>query len=417
MQQLLHSLEFRSRHRQRPQDFTRNTTFTFPRVAGILLAGLQQSLQVEVDQFFDHLDLPDGRLPNDDAFRMARKKLKESAYIELRDQINHDLPSDLAQRWHSWRIIAADSTTLYLPNHADIRKPEHFNVYDGANAPPYSLARAAALCETSTGLILCADLDADRVSERELLLRQLPILKQDDLLVLDRGYPAHWLFALLLERQQAFCMRLYSSSYNPLVTAFARSDRMSEVITITPNRAQYKSFNTHGIAIKPFKIRLVKVILQSGMIEILATSLLNEVQYPHAEFAALYHRRWRIEEAFRNLKCRLKLEQFGGETPLAVRQEFHAAILLHNLASLACEDALRALPAEQQALFHANLSYAASQLRHQLPRLLSDPKRFGALFDKIIVLLIKQVERLRPDRSGPPRNPSRIKPRYHRAYK
>jgi hypothetical protein len=74
---------FINRHRNQPVDFTRNTLFTFPRVVGILLTTLQRSLQAELDQFFAQWPLPDGRLAHDDAFRMARKKLKPSVFVDL----------------------------------------------------------------------------------------------------------------------------------------------------------------------------------------------------------------------------------------------------------------------------------------------------------------------------------------------
>ena len=47
-----------------------------------------------------------------------------------------------------------------------------------------------------------------RQGERALLLRALGVLKSDDVLVLDRGYPAWWLFAALHDRAVQFCMRL-----------------------------------------------------------------------------------------------------------------------------------------------------------------------------------------------------------------
>ena len=63
------------------------------------------------------------------------------------------------------------------------------------------------------------------------------------------------------------------------------------------------------------KVRLVRVVLPSGRIEVLATSLLDSAAYPSESFAALYKSRWKIEEAFKTLKHRLHLEGFTGELP------------------------------------------------------------------------------------------------------
>ena len=96
-------------------------------MVGILLTTLQRSLQAELDQFFSHWPLPDGRLAHDDAFRMARKKLKPSVFVDLNQRLLAQAPSD-ARRWHGWRVLAADSTTLYLPaTHPQTIAATHFN--------------------------------------------------------------------------------------------------------------------------------------------------------------------------------------------------------------------------------------------------------------------------------------------------
>ena len=309
--------------------------FTFERVVGVLLVNLMRSLQVELDQFFSRISLPLGRRAHDDAFRMARKKLRWQAFVELNQAVLADLhPSP---DWHGLRVVACDGTTLYLPTtHPDTISsgPDGFNCYHSQGGI-YSLARASALCETSSGLILHASLAADTRDERSMLAEQFEHLRPDDLLVLDRGYPAYWLFALLLARQQHFCIRL-PQSFSPQVQAFVASGQACAVIRMQPGHGQRQDFVQHQLPMDAFSVRLVRVPLKTGQIEILATSLLDASRWPAADFAALYQQRWRIEEAFRHLKCRLQLEQFGGETPQAIRQEFHASILLHNLAHHCC---------------------------------------------------------------------------------
>ncbi|MFP3564949.1 transposase [Paraburkholderia sp. SIMBA_030] len=52
---------------------------------------------------------------------------------------------------------------------------------------------------------------------------------------------------------------------------------------------------------------------------------------PAAAFGALYHQRWRIEEAFKRLKHRLRLEAVTGLDYLALQQDFGAKIVADNL--------------------------------------------------------------------------------------
>ena len=384
-------------------------------MVGILLTTLQRSLQAELDQFFSHWPLPDGRLAHDDAFRMARKKLKPSVFVDLNQRLLAQAPA-VTSRWHGWRVLAADSTTLYLPaTHPDTIAAAHFNHYHDGAGGIYSLARAAALLDVASGLFLRADLASDSVGERAMLVSQLSAMQPDDLLVLDRGYPAHWLFALLWQQQRAFCIRL-PLSYSPQVAAFVRSGQDSTIITCQP-QAHHAGFAEHELPLTPFRLRLVRVVLPSGQIEVLATSLLDEVQYPACVFGQLYQQRWRIEEAFRHIKCRLKLERFGGETPLAIRQEFHATILLHNLATLAGLEALQALPEAERSEQHVNLTHASQWLRLLIPQLLHRTGDIATLCTCLVEGILYQLTRKRPDRTAPPRKRDRAKPRYHRAYK
>ncbi|MGB2902956.1 MAG: transposase, partial [Candidatus Dechloromonas phosphoritropha] len=53
----------------------------------------------------------------------------------------------------------------------------------------------------------------------------------------------------------------------------------------------------------------------------------DSAQYPAPAFADLYHRRWRIEEAFKRLKHRLSLEHTSGLTWLAACQDVGAKML------------------------------------------------------------------------------------------
>lgn len=185
---------------------------------------------------------------------------------------------------------------------------------------------------------------------------------------------------------------------------------------MTPEAHQRAAFDAVDLPLQAFTLRLVRIPLPSGEIEVLATSLLDPTVYPSADFADLYHRRWRIEEAFRHIKCRLKIEQFGGETPLAIRQEFHAAILVHNLATIAAQEAL----AERQqllGLFSANLTHASHLIQLHLPRLVADPTQQAVLCALLLESVSRQITRTRPDREGPPRKKNRAKPRYHRSYK
>ena len=83
----------------------------------------------------------------------------------------------------------------------------------------------------------------------------------------------------------------------------------------------------------------------------------------------MYHQRWRIEEAFKRLKHRLKLECVSGLSQQALIIDVAAKVLADNLAALLGTAAAQhaELPAQSR---RCNRTYAAALLQGSLPRLL-----------------------------------------------
>ena len=102
------------------------------------------------------------------------------------------------------------------------------------------------------------------------------------------------------------------------------------------------------------KIRFVRIVLDNGEIEILATSVLDNSRLQTRDFKELYYQRWGIETFFHILKNRLSLENFTGNTALAVQQDFYVTMFLSNYESLLVYDT-------NKALTHKSRAYKNSQ--------------------------------------------------------
>ncbi|MBK7898056.1 MAG: transposase [Betaproteobacteria bacterium] len=177
----------------------------------------------------------------------------------------------------------------------------------------------------------------------------------------------------LIEHQRHFCMRVRDGVAGMAqFAAFFQSRATEAVIQVEMPAAAVRKAAAQGFAIRErrFPVRLIRVCLPSGQEEFLVTSLLDKAAFPASEFAALYHRRWRIEECFKVLKCRLAVEHFSGELPISIRQDFLAKVWLGNLVATFAYLAHAALPPEKQGRFSPNLTYAITAVRAILPRLL-----------------------------------------------
>lgn len=415
---MLQSDAFVTAHRVRPQDFTRQRTLTFPTMVACLAQGMTHSLQIELDDFFGRLadQAHFVRNASKSAFSQARKKLKASVFSDLNAFLLEHWQSHVAEPlWHGFRLVAGDVTSLRLPNTPDVIAEfgEVGNRW-GGTAP---MAQAFALQAVHSGLLVHAELHPAKARERSMLARSLAHLKADDLLILDRGFPAAWLFAWLRQHQRHFCCRIDSEA-NAWLPNFIASGEAERIIEVTLSTQALRKAAAAGFTISApqLRYRVIRVDLPQSGVEVLATSLLDSVSYPAGEFAELYHQRWRIEECFKLLKCRLAIEHFSGESPEAVRQDFLAKVWLGNLTASFAYFARATLPKPRKTHFKPNLTYAASALKTKLPRWLLHLAFDAQGIQALTQLIARTLEWIRPDRSVP-RPRQVVKPIRHRAYK
>jgi hypothetical protein len=79
---------------------------------------------------------------------------------------------------------------------------------------------------------------------------------------------------------------------------------------------------------------LIRVVLDDGTIEVLATNLFDQQKYPYIEFKDLYFKRWGIETRFGSFKNQFQLEAFSGQKVETILQDFYATIFLSNLQEI-----------------------------------------------------------------------------------
>jgi Transposase DDE domain len=230
-------------------------------------------------------------------------------------------------------------------------------------------------------------------------------------LVLDRGYPATWLVALLNERGIGWVMRCDNDSGWGVVRSFMRSGLDEDAVTLVgPGAADAQ---TWGCSRQPQRIRLVRQISPGGAVRVLATNLESGVVPAHA-FAELYHQRWRIEEAFKRLKHRLHLEAVSGLSQHALIIDVAIKILADNIASLLC--AAAAQDAQLPAAHRCKRSYAAGLLQRALPPLILLVGDFIATVAQVLRLLAANTQRFIVGRSRP-RPHQHLKPHPSAVYK
>jgi hypothetical protein len=232
-----------------------------------------------------------------------------------------------------------------------------------------------ALYLPDSELTLHASVHGADTSERAMLMQALECLGPDDVLLLDRGYPAAWLVSILCERGIRFCMRCDKEVTGwSAVKQFLRSGAAQAQVSLSaPSDQDVQDWGCSPDAPEVRLVRLVRNVSSNARVRVMATNL-DPVDFPWECFGELYHKRWRIEEAFKRLKHHMKLESVSGLSQQALIIDVAAKVLADNLASLLCacaqsDDSLHQAVA-QSTRRQCNRGYAAAAMLRMLPGVL-----------------------------------------------
>ena len=191
------------------------------------------------------------------------------------------------------------------------------------------MARVSQMFDPVIKMTIDALIEPKSVGERELAAFHFLKLMPSDLVLLDRGYPAFWLFNLIIAQGADFCARIQRKRWK-IIRQFYNSGKTEKIIQLPVYPSSIKNCKDMGLPLKALKLRLIRVELDSGESEILITSLLNTQKYPFEQFAELYHLRWPVEEDYKTMKKWIKVENFSGKSVLSIYQDFHARVFSKN---------------------------------------------------------------------------------------
>ena len=160
-----------------------------------------------------------------------------------------------------------------------------------------------------------------------------------------------------------------------------------------------------GLDANSLKARLIRVELESGETEILATSLTDMKKYPIELFSDLYHCRWPVEEDYKTLKYRLQVENFSGKTIHSVYQDFHAKVFSKNMASVIAGTTKKEISIKSKSLLHIhqiNFAQALSQMKNTIVLLFKRPiDKMTEIVEDLRTIFIQTTEAIRPNRKYP----------------
>lgn len=402
LNKIIFSKDFLSRHRQSEKDFIRERRLPFHKMIFFLMNLVKGSLQDELDYFFKaaHAEDVSIRTVTKSAFSKARKKLDYEAFIELsRNLVSFFYEHFPCRTWKGFRILAIDGSTIKVPRTKDC--VSHFGVWKSSQGEACPLARISNLFDVLNSIVIDAVIQPNKQGERTLAVEHMQQVKANDIILLDRGYPAFWLFALILSRHADFCVRV-NAHWNK-IRIFSDSGNKDDVIILPPSPKSVEQCRLLNLPVVPMKVRAIRIELASGETEILLTSLLDKNLHPYKIFKELYHLRWATEENYKVAKCRIEIENFSGKSVESVYQDFHAKVFAMNLAAAIihpAQDIIAGQSEQKKYSYKINITQALSKMKDALV-LLFIRSNVIELLHKLHSLFIATIEPVRPGRKYP----------------
>ena len=331
IKEIIFSKKFLESHKNSNKDFTRERKLPFPKLVLFMLNLVKQSLQKELTEFY--LNFSTEKNITNSAYSQSRMKLNYTAFIELNDAIIKEFYTDNDFKlWKGFRLLGIDGSRIQLPFSVEIL--ESFGYSKNGSNIIVPMAQTSCCLDLLNQMIINSEINRYETSEYDLALKSIEKCDMKDLLIYDRGYGAVWFMLYHQIKKKDFIIRMRRNSTKE-IAEFFNSEEKSKIIEITKlHKNTEKQIKKKGIEFTSLKIRLVKVILDNGEVEVLATSLLDEEKYPYEEFKDLYFLRWGIETEFDHLKNHLMIENFTGLSTLSIAQDFFAGEFVANMQQI-----------------------------------------------------------------------------------
>lgn len=290
---------------------------------------LRKSLSIEIENFISFLKHYHLSKFTKSAFVQARKKIKPEVFKKLSFLLLNEFYTDnenAIKLWKGYRLLAIDSSRITLPITEELKTI--YGVTKNQTDTSIVQGRCSVMYDVLNNYVLDGILASPKIGERDLALSHLEHCETNDLLIYDRGYPSYDFIHRHNEKEFQFLMRV-KTSFSQTIIDFVESHKTSQIVSLYPGKntkISDKSYSRNS----PIEVRLIRVELSKGKIEVLITSLIDAKVHPSSLFKKLYARRWGIETFYDELK----IEHFSGYSNQTIQQDFNAALFISNIQTL-----------------------------------------------------------------------------------
>jgi hypothetical protein len=239
-------------------------------------------------------------MPSQVAISKARARLGPEPLAELFSRACAPMgtPSTPGGFYRDWRLVSIDAATIDVAD-----TPANAGVFGRAGTgrgegSAFPQLRIVALGECGTHAIIAAAMDSYDVGEVTLAKAMVSALAPGMLVLADRGFTAHPLFAAAADTGADLLWRAKTNAVLPVLERLPDGSFRSELVATADKRTRE---HVQGVRVVEYAIDDAGRAGASGARYRLVTTITDSAKAPADELAALYAQRWEIESIFDEL--------------------------------------------------------------------------------------------------------------------
>jgi hypothetical protein len=293
------------------------------------------------------------RVTGNSGISQARTRLGWEPMRQLHDEVVKPIavPSTRGAWYGRWRLVSLDGSTMDV---ADEKTNDEAFGRPGSSrgSSAFPKLRFVSLVENGTHVLFGTRMSPYATGENTLAKEVVGALDSGMLCLADRGFFGYEMWQRALATRAQLLWRIKANAALPCEKRLADGSYLSRIYPSDKD----KRLQTNATVLRVIEYRL-EGVADAEPIYRLVTTVLDPLQGPAEELAALYHDRWEIETALDELKTHLRGANIvlRSKTPDLVRQEFYGLLMAHYaVRALMHEAALKAdLDPDALSFIHA----------------------------------------------------------------
>lgn len=270
------------------------------------------------------------------AYCRARAKLSEKTLQEVFCHTVKGVQSTQKGKDPQPRVIVVDGTGFSMPD-TELNQQEWPQMSGQKPGCGFPSARLLGLFSLETGALLSFAIGNKKSHELPLLRQQYDVFSEGDIMLGDKAFCNYFDQASLLNRGVQSVVTLRRRK--PVAAAQCIKKQGDGDLIISWKRPKWTGRYAYSEdewkqLPETLTLRQIKVTVAHAGFRVksfyIITTLTDPIEYPAADLAELYYRRWEVELHFRHLKTTMGMDELRCKSPAMIRKELLMNFIVYN---------------------------------------------------------------------------------------